>query len=90
MLVILRFLASDPDPDVAGEIVGEALLPALGRMTREGDEARLDGGSGRRVYLRVLEAVRLVVGDVLWPGTEVASYDFELVAAIVAERRLSA
>ena len=48
---------------MAEEIVGEALLPALGRMTREGDEAELDGESGRRIYLRVLEAVRLVVGE---------------------------
>src|SRR5262245_9797065 len=84
LLVILRFLASDPDPETAEVIVGEALLPALGRMTSEGDEAELEGASGGRVYLRLLEAVRLAVRG-LWPGVEVASYDTDL-----AERGIAA
>ncbi|HEY7536671.1 MAG TPA: nitrate reductase molybdenum cofactor assembly chaperone [Gaiellaceae bacterium] len=81
LLVMLRFLARDPDPDVAEEIVGEALLPALGRMTCDGDAEELEGPGGRRMYLRLLEAVRRVLGDLLWPDTPVCSYDPALVAA---------
>lgn len=75
VVVMLRFLAEEPEPDVAEELVGEALLPALARMTRDGDEAVLEGSSGRQIYLRVLEAVRLVIGGQLWPGIPVCSYD---------------
>lgn len=75
VLVMLRFLACCDDDQLAEELVGEALLPALARMTRDGEEAGLEGGGGRRVYLRVLEAVRLVIRDQLWPDTSVCSYD---------------
>jgi nitrate reductase assembly molybdenum cofactor insertion protein NarJ len=75
VVVILRFLARCPDDEVAEEIVGEALLPALARMTHEGNDAVLEGRSGREIYLRVLEAARLVVSEVLWPDVPVASYE---------------
>ena len=75
VLVMLRFLAVCDDDEVNEEIVGEALLPALGRMTGNGDDAVLDGDTGRRIYLRVLEAVRLVLCDQLWPDTPVSEYD---------------
>ncbi len=75
VLVMLRFLVCCDDDELAEELVGEALLPALARMTRDGEEAKLEGEGGRRVYLRVLEAVRLVLRDHLWPDTPVCSYD---------------
>ena len=78
VLVILRFLAHAPDSELAEEIVGEALLPALGQMTHEGDEDALAGDGGRRIYLRVLEAIRLVLAEELWPDTAVARYELDL------------
>ena len=75
VVVVLRFLARCDDDELAEEIVGEALLPALARMTHEGKAASLDGRSGRLIYLRVLEATRLVVSELLWPETPVCSYE---------------
>jgi nitrate reductase molybdenum cofactor assembly chaperone len=81
VLVMLRFLACSDDAELNEELVGEALLPALGRMTKDGEEAALDGAGGRRVYLRVLEAVRLVLRVQLWPDTPVCSYPTQPVLA---------
>lgn len=78
VLVVLRFLAYAPDSDLAEEIVGEALLPALARMTHEGDGSELEGDSGRGLYLGVLEAIRLVLAEQLWPHTAVCSYPLAL------------
>lgn len=75
-LVVLRFLAHAPDSDLAEEIVGEALLPALSRMTHEGDTTERE--SGRGLYLGVLEAIRLVLHEQLWPHTTVCSYPLAL------------
>ena len=83
VLVILRFLAYAPDSTLAEEIVGEALLPALARMTSDGDAAELEGGGGRALYLGVVEAIRLVLAEQLWPGTAVASYTAALEQAPV-------
>lgn len=58
LAVVLRFLASSPDEDLAAELVGEALVPALDRMLAgEGEEER----GGRAAYLKVLRALRLVL-----------------------------
>jgi hypothetical protein len=82
---MLRFLARCDDEALAEELVAEALLPALARMTRDGEAARLDGGrAGREVYLRVLEAARLALGDALWPETAAATYLTVLTPAGVA------
>lgn len=78
VLVVLRFLAHAPESDLAEEVVGEALLPALARMTHEGDKSELEGESGRRIYLRVIEAIRLVLKEQLWPDTTVCSYPLAL------------
>lgn len=67
LVVMLRFLAGCQDSVLAEELVGEALLPALSRMTRDGDEAAIGSGGGRRVYLRLLEALRLALVEQLWP-----------------------
>jgi nitrate reductase delta subunit len=75
VLVMLRFLARCPDDELAEELVGEAILPALARMTQNGAEAGLAGESGRRIYLRVLEAIRLVLEQQLWPDTVACSYE---------------
>jgi nitrate reductase assembly molybdenum cofactor insertion protein NarJ len=75
LLVMLRFVARCPDEDLAEELVGEAILPALARMTQNGEEATSEGESGRRIYLRVLEAIRLVLQEQLWPNTVVCSYE---------------
>ena len=75
IVVILRFLAHCPDAELAEEIVGEALLPGLARMTHGGEGVALDGRSGGEIYLRVLEAARLVISDVLWPDVPVTSYE---------------
>jgi nitrate reductase molybdenum cofactor assembly chaperone len=77
VLVVLRFLEHAPDSELAGEIVGEALLPALGRMTRDGTGS-LGGDGGRGLYLGVLEAIRLVLHEQLWPETPVCSYALAL------------
>jgi nitrate reductase delta subunit len=73
LAVILRFLAHAPDSDAAGEVVGDALLPALGRMTHERPPSRSEP-DGRRLYLGVLEAIRLALVEALWPHVTVASY----------------
>jgi nitrate reductase molybdenum cofactor assembly chaperone len=74
VIVVLRFLARVPDSECAEEIVGEALLPALARMTQEGEGDELEAAGGRELYLRVLEAVRLVLAEQLWPDVPVCSY----------------
>lgn len=75
LLVMLRFVAHCRDEELAEELLGDAILPALRRMTLNGEEAVLTGSSGRRVYLRVLEAVRLVLEEYLWPELDVAVYE---------------
>ena len=79
LLVILRFLEHAPDSELSEEIVGEALLPALGRMTHEGDAQALEGETGRRIWLRAIEAIRLVLAQVLWRDVSVAEYELDLV-----------
>lgn len=60
LVVLLRFAAACPDDELVGELVHEALVPALERMT--GDAGGIEGPqSGRRVYLRVLLALRLAL-----------------------------
>lgn len=53
--VLLRFLATTDDAGLAAELVGEALLPALDRMTGTGE------GQSPKEYQRVLQALRLVL-----------------------------
>jgi nitrate reductase molybdenum cofactor assembly chaperone NarJ/NarW len=72
--VMLRFLAYCEDEEPAEELVSDALLPALGRMTLDGEAAGSDGRGGREIYLRLLEATRLALSEALWPGTAAASY----------------
>jgi nitrate reductase molybdenum cofactor assembly chaperone NarJ/NarW len=67
--VLLRFLSVLEDAGLASELVGEALLPALDRMTRNREEAESpDGGpeaadfaDGREAYRRIVRALRLVL-----------------------------
>jgi nitrate reductase molybdenum cofactor assembly chaperone len=68
LLVMLRFLAHCEDDELADDLVGEAILPALGRMTCDGAE------SERSVYLGVLEAIRLAIAH-LWPAVEPCTYE---------------
>jgi len=68
LLVMLRFLACCEDDELAADLVGEAILPALGRMTCDG------AASERSVYLGVLEAIRLAIAH-LWPDVEPCSYE---------------
>jgi len=65
---MLRFLACCQDDELAAELVGEALLPALGRMTCDG------AASERSVYLGLLEAVRQALVH-LWPDVEACAYE---------------
>jgi nitrate reductase molybdenum cofactor assembly chaperone len=74
LLVMLRFLARCRNDELASELVGEAILPALARMTQDGEAAVLEGESARRIYLRVLEAVRLALAH-LWPDVEPCTYE---------------
>ena len=60
LVVLLRFAAACPDETLVGELVHEALLPALERMTGGADEIEGPPG-GRRAYLRVLLALRLAL-----------------------------
>ena len=72
VVVILRFIASAPDSELAEDLVVEALLPALSRMTKDGDEVAIAGEGGRRVYLRLLEALRLALPEQsLWAAAAV-------------------
>ncbi len=78
VVVILRFLASAPDSELAEDLVGEALLPALSRMTKDGDEVAIAGEGGRRVYLRLLEALRLALPEQpIWSEAVARSGDLE-------------
>jgi nitrate reductase delta subunit len=64
LVVLLRFLAVCPDEELAGEIVHDAMVPALVRMAGEdeADEANpLEAGSGREAYRRLLKALRIVL-----------------------------
>ncbi len=59
LVVVLRFLASCPDEELADEIVEEALAPALRRML--GGEGGLDPQpSGKAAYLAALRALLAV------------------------------
>jgi nitrate reductase delta subunit len=64
LLVMLQFLAVCKDDTLASELVAEAILPALTRMT-SGDST---------TYLRLLEAVGLALSD-LWPDVEPCTYE---------------
>lgn len=69
LAVLLRFLALSENADLAGEIVHEAIVPALERMTRKAPSAGYDeeepfGSQDHRrhsPYHGVLEALRLVL-----------------------------
>lgn len=70
LAVMLRFLAVNEDRGLAGEIIQEALRPALDRMTgrarsegyEEKEASRLqDSRTPEPPYRRVLEALRLVL-----------------------------
>ena len=66
LVVLLRFLAVCPDEELAGEIVHDAMVPALVRMAGddEADEAQpLEAVSGRDVYRRLLKALRIVLEE---------------------------
>ena len=60
LVVLLRFAAACPADELVGELVDEALVPALERMTGGDDDAGAPP-SGRRVYLRALLALRLTL-----------------------------
>jgi len=60
LVVLLRFAATCPDDELVGELVDDAIVPALERMT--GGAGDIEGPqSGRRVYLRALLALRLAL-----------------------------
>ena len=60
LVVLLRFAATCPDDELVGELVDDAIVPALERMT--GGAGEIEGPqSGRRVYLRALLALRLAL-----------------------------
>jgi nitrate reductase molybdenum cofactor assembly chaperone NarJ/NarW len=84
LLVMLRFIVRCPDEELVEELVGEALLPALSRMTRDGEETGLQGEGGRRIYLRALEAVRLTLAESLWPDVVPASYEAQSQPALAS------
>ncbi len=60
LVVLLRFAAACPDDQLVRELIEEAIVPALERMTAAAGESDLPLG-GRRAYLRVLEALRLAL-----------------------------
>jgi nitrate reductase delta subunit len=64
LVVLLRFLAHCEDDELCAELVGEAILPAIERMTRD----------GRNVYVHVLNAIRAALAD-LWPEVEPCTYE---------------
>jgi hypothetical protein len=43
-------------------------------MTHDGDRRDLERDTGRGLYLGVIEAIRLVLAEQLWPDTVVCSY----------------
>lgn len=86
--VVLRFLAVCPDGDMAGELIGEALLPALAKiLKRDGEKAEGAGEDGeeptpespeeeRQIppYTKVLEALSLVLQQ-QYPITKAVTSD---------------
>lgn len=60
LVVLLRFLAASSDETLAGELVDDAILPALARM-RPLRERATDPGSVRSAYLGVLTALELAL-----------------------------
>lgn len=62
VVVLLRFVAACEDRALVGELVREAIAPAIARMTRDGDGSA-GGASGRDCYRRVLWALRLVLEE---------------------------
>ncbi len=67
MAVVLRFLAVTDDEAVAGDLVQEALLPALHRMVRgqngQTDDDGQESRPTRNPYLLVLRALELVISS---------------------------
>lgn len=70
LVVLLRFLAVCDDSGMVGDIVEEALLPALARMTAGGDETESPAEgeaqpdrrrSSRNPYQQMLQALQLVL-----------------------------
>lgn len=70
LVVLLRFLAVCGDTGIVGDIVEEALLPALARMVKESDETESPAGdavqpnrrlSSRNPYQQLLQALQLVL-----------------------------
>lgn len=61
--VMLNFLATCGDAALAGELIHEALVPALEPMAGQGDaaEAQPKQRNGGRNYQQVLQALRLVL-----------------------------
>lgn len=81
LAVMLRFLAANDEASLTGELIREALLPALDRMTgrvkSEGyDEEGASGPPERQgpdhPYRGVLDALRLVLRGLLRDGTTVS------------------
>lgn len=68
LALVLRFLAASGDADLTGEVIVDALLPALGRMVRGAGavescdhDAPPDPVQDRQIYHGVLEALRLLL-----------------------------
>lgn len=63
LVVLLRFLAVCDDDTLAGELVDDAVLPALARMvTRSGAVSTDPSARVRNAYLGVLRALELALG----------------------------
>ena len=61
LLVLLRFLAICPDERLAGELIDDAILPALVRMAPQRSSGS-DPSSLRSAYLGLLTALELALG----------------------------
>jgi nitrate reductase assembly molybdenum cofactor insertion protein NarJ len=63
LVVLLRFLAVCDDETLAGELVDDAVLPALARMlTRAGAVSNDPSARARNAYVGVLRALELALG----------------------------
>lgn len=62
LVVLLRFVGVCEDRALVGELVRDAIAPAIARMTRDGNGSE-GGANGRDSYRRALWALRLVLDE---------------------------
>lgn len=77
LLVLLRFLSVCSDDELSDELVDDAILPALARMTLLGAEGEERASTGRNAWLGVLRALELSLAADRPPRSELDQQEVE-------------